>query len=137
MRLHLSSYNVIIAIIIYNQAFINFLKCTSCVFNKFYFVFQTGHYSGWSYDEQYRKQLLTPVPVDGDEVYFCAYTPFMFAFVQLILTWVLLPLICGLCCCCACLTACCACCFKGNGGDGGGAVEPAKSESVQDKEMEA
>lgn len=96
-----------------------------------------GHYSGWSYDEQYRKQLLTPVPVDGDEVYFCAYTPFMFAFVQLILTWVLLPLICGLCCCCACLTACCACCFKGNGGDGGGAVEPAKSESAQDKEMEA
>ena len=58
----------------------------------------------------------------------------MFAFVLLILKWVLLPCIIVMCCCCSCLAACCACCMKGAGGEGG-AVEPVKSES--EKQVEA
>ena len=59
----------------------------------------------------------------------------MFAFVLLILKWVLLPCIIVMCCCCSCLAACCACCMKGAGGEGAGAVEPVKSET--EKQVEA
>lgn len=62
-----------------------------------------GHYSGWTYNAL---ELLSP------DKYYCAYTPFMFAFVLLILKWVLLPFIIVFCCCCACFTRCC-----GKGGD--------------------
>jgi len=73
---------------------------------------------------------------EDNENYFCAYHPYMFAFVLLILKWVLIPiLVCG-CCCCAAFACCCACC-AGKGGDGGGAVEPAKAEEQTEKEMEA
>lgn len=86
-----------------------------------------GYYSSWSYNK---------IEAGLDiEKYYCAYTPYMFAFVLLIITWVLLPFIIGLCCCCACLAACCSCCFGGNRGEGG-AVEPATQQS-EEKKMEA
>lgn len=93
-----------------------------------------GYYSSWSYVKDAASNLLK----GEDKTYYCNYTPFMFAFVLLIILWVLLPFILAMCCCCACLTACCACCVKGAGGDGG-AVEPVKSETSleQEKQMEA
>lgn len=90
-----------------------------------------GSYSSWTYDVG-----------SNDEKYYCAYTPYLFAFVLLIIKWVLLPFILALCCCCACLAVCCSCCIGGNRGDGG-AVEPARSTQQsesslqQDKKMEA
>jgi len=51
--------------------------------------------------------------------YYCAYTPYKFAFVLLILQWIALPLM--ICCFCmimsgACVAACCASCFGGASG---------------------
>jgi len=94
-----------------------------------------GYYSTWSYDID----SVTNTSDGEDKIYYCNYTPYMFAFVLLILKWVLLPCILVACCCCSCLAACCACCVKGAGGDAGGAVEPVKSETSlqQEKQMEA
>jgi len=49
-----------------------------------------GQYSQWEYEEKSSEN-------------YCAYTPFMFAFVILILNWICFPFI--LCCCCCSL--CC------------------------------
>ena len=47
-----------------------------------------GGYSGWVYEKGNES-------ADG----YCAYSPFMFAFVLLIIEWILMPLfICGICC---------------------------------------
>ena len=101
--------------------------------------FLAGHYASWT------DEVVTNVPVageDGEKLYYCHNTPYMFAFVLLIIKWVMLPFIIALCCCCACLTACCACCCKGAAGDSG-TVEPVQSvqqsqTSLQEeKKMEA
>ena len=53
-----------------------------------------GNYGEWVYDES----------KNGDDEY-CGYTPFLFAFVMLILYWIAFPII--LCCCC--MVACAGC----------------------------
>ena len=53
----------------------------------------TGAYSEWT-------------DTDEESENYCANTPFMMAFVLLILVWILMPLIFCLTCCCCCL--CCA-----------------------------
>ena len=98
--------------------------------------FYAGHYASWTDDKS------KDGDVSGERLYYCHNTPYMFAFVLLIIKWVMLPFIIALCCCCACLTACCACCCKGAAGDSG-TVEPVQSvqqsqTSLQDeKKMEA
>merc|ERR1711879_234271 len=82
-----------------------------------------GHYASWT-DEVVTNVLVAGE--DGEKLYYCHNTPYMFAFVLLIIKWVMLPFIIALCCCCACLTACCACCCKGATGDSG-TVEPVQS----------
>ena len=49
--------------------------------------------------------------------YYCAYTPYKFAFVLLILQWIFIPIM--ICCSClllsgACVAACCAVCCCGD-----------------------
>jgi len=56
-----------------------------------------GPYSEWKYDIENK----------SDEKY-CEYTPFMFAFVVLIIDWVFFPLMVLLACCLFCGVACCA-----------------------------
>ena len=47
-----------------------------------------GWYSSWSYDLE-----------DKGKDEYCAYPPFMFAFILLIIEWIVMPLfICGVCC---------------------------------------
>ena len=53
-----------------------------------------GNYGDWEYDETMK----------GDDNY-CGYTPFLFAFVMLILHWLVLPFI----ICCACMMCCAGC----------------------------
>merc|ERR1712029_472975 len=55
-----------------------------------------GAYSTWTYDE---------ADVAMEE--YCAYTPYMTAFIILLLKWILVPAMIILTCFCAC---CCACC---------------------------
>jgi len=54
-----------------------------------------GQYSQWDY-------------VEKTSDHYCAYTPFMFAFVILILQWIFLPFI----LCCSIMLCCCAFCYK-------------------------
>jgi hypothetical protein len=56
-----------------------------------------GAYSSWSYEEKDQ---------DNKDLSYCPYTPFMFAFVILILEWVLKPFL----ACCECCLACSSCC---------------------------
>merc|ERR1712115_39916 len=63
-----------------------------------------GAWSDWSY-----------APEDSDKEIYCPYTPMMFVFVQLIVYWVLIPVMMVLMCCCGTMMACCACCTKGSG----------------------
>ena len=58
-----------------------------------------GAYSSWSYDKK-------DMGKKNDEHEYCPYTPFMMAFVLLILEWVLKPFL----LCCECLLACLSCC---------------------------
>lgn len=99
-----------------------------------------GYYAWWSYDEN--AETNNEQVSDDEKTYYCHYTPYMFAFVLLIIKWVLLPVIMVMCCCCACLTACCACCMKGAGGDGGtvepvGSAQQSETDLQQEKKMEA
>ena len=60
---------------------------------KFKLIFSfsiSGAYSTWEYE-------------DKESHYYCAYTPYMLAFVLLIIQWCILPFI--FCC------TCCFCCF--------------------------
>lgn len=96
-----------------------------------------GYYAWWTDDlsaDSDSDKILDVAETGDEKKYYCHNTPYMFAFVLLILKWVLLPCIIVMCCCCSCLAACCACCMKGAGGEGG-AVEPVKSES--EKQVEA
>ena len=53
-----------------------------------YFCFYKGWYNQWTYDVQQK-----------DNEGYCAYPAFIFAFVLLIIEWILMPLfICGICC---------------------------------------
>ena len=80
-----------------------------------------GAYSTWSYDEA-NKGTNDEGEHSGngedtsDDLVYCPYTCFMFAFVFLILEWVIRPLI----CCCECLFFCMSCC--GNKLAGGAAA---------------
>ena len=88
-------------IVVFGKFFMSFFKIVlldraSCfiAFRKVvikpgpYFYLFTGWYSHWTYD----------IDKKGIEGY-CAYPPFMFAFVLLIIEWILMPLfICGICC---------------------------------------
>jgi len=56
-----------------------------------------GQYGQWVYEES-----------DKSSEHYCAYTPFMFAFVMLILQWIFLPFI----LCCSIMLCCCAFCYK-------------------------
>jgi len=38
---------------------------------------------------------------------YCDHTAYMFAFVLLLIQWVVVPIMIVICCCCACFTACC------------------------------
>jgi len=104
-----------------------------------------GHYAWWIYDENSdadQDGTKDTEELDDEKRYYCHYTPYMFAFILLILKWVLLPCILMLCCCCACLTACCACCCKGAAGDGGtvepvGSVQQSQTSLQQEKKMDA
>lgn len=69
-----------------------------------------GNYSSWSYEKQ---ELPTPrpdiVPVSttiapllDENNHYCPYTPYMFAFVLLIINWILIPII----FCCSCMAVC-------------------------------
>jgi len=95
-----------------------------------------GHYASWSDDP------LKITDENAEKLYYCHRTPYMFAFVLLIIKWVMLPFIIALCCCCACLTACCACCCKGAAGESG-TVEPvqnvqqSQTSLQEEKKMEA
>jgi len=53
-----------------------------------------GPYSEWSYEK-----------TDSTKDNYCEYTPFMFAFVMLILQWILIPVFVLLACCLACVFA--------------------------------
>ena len=55
-----------------------------------------GAYSTWTYDE-----------ADVAKEEYCAYTPYMTAFIILLLKWILVPAMIIITCFCAC---CCACC---------------------------
>jgi len=57
-----------------------------------------GHYSSWEYSEIF---------IDSKTERYCNYTAYMFAFVLLLIQWVVVPILIVLCCCCACLTSCC------------------------------
>ena len=56
-----------------------------------------GPYSSWSYD---------PKDKDKEDSSYCPYIPFMFAFVILLLEWVLRPILVCCECCLLCLTCC-------------------------------
>jgi hypothetical protein len=55
-----------------------------------------GHYSDW-HGEDYLKPTAN----------YCNHTAYMFAFVLLLIQWVVAPILIVLCCCCACFTSCC------------------------------
>eukprot|EP00091_Calanus_sinicus_P020005 TRINITY_DN5256_c0_g1_i5.p1 TRINITY_DN5256_c0_g1~~TRINITY_DN5256_c0_g1_i5.p1 ORF type:complete len:211 (-),score=52.78 TRINITY_DN5256_c0_g1_i5:249-881(-) len=56
---------------------------------------------------------------DINKMNYCAYEPMMYAFVILILKWVLIPCLVVLICCCGCLFPClCACCIAACGDKG-------------------
>ena len=58
-----------------------------------------GAYSSWTYAAENKDN-------KDDELLYCPYTPFMLAFVLLIVEWVLKPFL----LCCECLMACLSCC---------------------------
>ena len=58
-----------------------------------------GAYSSWTYTAENQDN-------KDDELLYCPYTPFMLAFVLLIVEWVLKPFL----LCCECLMACLSCC---------------------------
>ena len=64
------------------------------IYEKISILF-SGQYSQWDY-------------VEKTSDHYCAYTPFMFAFVILILQWIFLPFI----LCCSIMLCCCAFCYK-------------------------
>ena len=73
-------------------------KWTSAVFEHLIPILFSGQYSQWTYADN-----------EKSSDYYCEYTPFMFAFVILILDWVLIPLSAILACTCLCgLFACAA-----------------------------
>ena len=54
-------------------------------------IFFLGPYSKWTYEDS-----------DRSSDNYCEYTPFMFAFVMLILQWLMIPILVGLACCLGC-----------------------------------
>ena len=83
-----------------------------------------GAYSSWSYDENDKDK-------NEDEYSYCPYTPFMTAFVLLILEWVLKPCL----ALCECFLAVIGCCFKGGAADS--ATEYAAAETSDNAEKGA
>ena len=63
-----------------------------------------GAYSTWTYTKD--NEGSGNGNTSGDDDDYCPYTPFMFAFVLLILEWILRPLI----FCCECVCLCLSCC---------------------------
>ena len=63
--------------------------------------FFPGQYGQWVY----KRPEIDNAELDPN---FCEYTPFMFAFVVLILQWILLPFL----LCCSIMLCCCAFCYK-------------------------
>lgn len=49
---------------------------------------------------------------DKDGLNYCEYNPMMFAFVILLIKWIMIPLAIALTCCCVCCGAMCCACFK-------------------------
>jgi len=49
---------------------------------------------------------------DKDGLNYCVYNPMMFAFVILLIKWIMIPLAIALTCCCVCCGAMCCACFK-------------------------
>ena len=77
-----------------------------------------GAYSSWSYDENDKDKT-------DDEHSYCPYTPFMTAFVLLILEWVLKPCL----ALCECFFTIIGCCVKGSAADS--ATEYAAAETSE------
>ena len=81
-----------------------------------------GAYSSWSYDEK-------DINNNDDDLSYCPYTPFMLAFVILILEWVLKPCL----ACCECFISIIGCCFKGGAADSATEYAAAETSDAAEK----
>merc|ERR1712061_931274 len=64
-----------------------------------------GAWATWTDDlDQYK--------ADMDTLNYCEYQPMIFAFVILLIKWIMIPLAIALTCCCVCCGAMCCACFK-------------------------